>query len=123
MNELPAMTQRLIDLFQGPLRDVRFPDADAERLEAVVDAARAAAAAVAHAEAALAAAREALADRGRAVVHETDRALAYVRVYAAARPDLQAELDALGTPPARRRPGRPRKARAPVASVETAAAE
>src|SRR5688572_19371681 len=108
---LPPTTQGLLDLFHGPLRDVRFPDADAERLESAIDAAREAAVAVAQAEASLAAAREALADRQRSIATETDRALAYVRVYAAERPELRASLDAMTSRAPAPRRGRPRKAR------------
>jgi len=117
--ELPQTTKGLLDLFHGPLREVRFPDAGVERLEMAIDAAREAAAAVAHAEASLAAARDALADRERAIAAETDRALAYVRVYAAERPELRASLDAMTMAKAARRP---RKARA-VEATEAAAAE
>lgn len=94
---LPAATRTLLDLFQGPLKDVRFPDADAKRLEAAVDAVKRANAALALAEAELHAAKQTLAQ-------ETDRTMAYARIYAAQRPELRAVLDAK---PARR--GRPKK--------------
>lgn len=120
--ELPPTTKGLLDLFHGPLRDVRFPDADVERLELAIVAARDAAVAVAHAEASLAAAREALADKERGIRAETERALAYVRVYATERPELRASLEAMtARAPAARR-GRPRKTRAPEED-EAAAAE
>ena len=107
---LPPLTVHLLDLFQGPLRDVRFPDADGERLGAAVEAAAAANEAVARAEAAVEAARTVLADKQRVVAQETERTLAYARVYAAERPDLRAALEAVTTrPPTRRGPGRPRK--------------
>jgi len=123
MVDLPPNTRNLLDMFHGPLRDVRFPDADADRLEAAIDAVNIAAVALAQAEAALAAAREALGEKQRLVTHETDRALAYVRVYAADRPDLRAALDAITSEPAARRGrGRPRKVR-PVEEVTEAAAE
>ena len=64
--ELPPATKGLRS-FHGPLRDVRFPDADVERLELLIVAARDAAVAVAHVEASLAAAREALADKERGI--------------------------------------------------------
>ena len=104
------LTVQLLDLFHGPLRDVRFPDADAERLGAAVDAVAAAGDALAHAEAAVEAARSVVADKRRIVAQETERALAYVRVYATDRPDLRAALEALtARPPTRRGRGRPRK--------------
>ena len=124
MVDLPPNTRHLLDLFHGPLlRDVRFPDADADRLEAAIEAANVAALALAQAEVALAAARTALGEKQKLVTHETDRALAYVRVYAVDRPDLRAALDALATrPPTRRGPGRPRKA-VPSHEATEAAAE
>jgi hypothetical protein len=111
MNDLlPPLTVHLLDLFQGPLRDVRFPDADGERLGAAVDAAAAAHEALARAEAAVEAARSVLTDKQRFVAQETERAIAYARVYANDHPELRATLDALTTRPANRRgPGRPRK--------------
>lgn len=110
MLDLPPLTMHLLDLFQGPLRDVRFPDADADRLGAAIDAAATAKAAVAQAEATLVAAKTALADRQRVVTQETERALAYARIYAADRPDVRAAIEAAPThTPARRGPGRPRK--------------
>lgn len=117
---LPPLTVHLLDLFQGPLRDVRFPDADGERLGAAVEAAAAANEALARAEAAVEAARNVLADKQRVVAQETERTLAYARVYAAERPDLRAALEAVTTrPPTRRGPGRPRK----VASAASVAVE
>jgi hypothetical protein len=111
MNDLlPPLTVHLLDLFQGPLRDIRFPDADGERLGAAVDAAATANEALARAEAALEAARGVLADKQRIVAQETERTLAYARVYAAERPELRAALDAVTIrTPTRRGPGRPRK--------------
>jgi len=123
MPHLPPLTSHLLDLFQGPLRDVRFPDADGERLGAAVDAASAASEAVAQAEAAVDAARAVLADKQRVVAQETDRALAYARVYAADRPDLRAAIDAVTArpPTTKRGPGRPRKVTAtPALDAEAA---
>jgi hypothetical protein len=107
---LPPLTVHLLDLFQGPLRDVRFPDADGERLGAAVEAAAGANEALARAEAAVEAARSVLVEKQRVVAQETERTLAYARVYAADRPDLRAALEAVTTrAPTRRGPGRPRK--------------
>lgn len=119
MTDLPPLTAHLLDLFQGPLRDVRFPDADGERLGAAVDVAAAARDAVARAEAAVDVARAVLADKLRVVAQETERAHAYARVYAEGHPDVRAALDAVAARPASRRsPGRPRKT-SPVTSETT----
>ncbi len=125
---VPPLTAHLLDLFHGPLRDVRFPDADAERLQSALDASAVAFDAVAKAEAAVEVARASLAEKQRVVAQETERTLAYARVYAAERPELRAALDAVpATPsraPARRGPGRPRKAAAaPAPDTEAEAAE
>lgn len=106
-----SQTLHLVELFRGQLREVRFPDADAERLGASIDAVLAANDLVAHAEAALEAAREALGMKQQALVQETERTLAYARVYAADRPELQAALDAMPTSrsTAKKPVGRPRK--------------
>lgn len=118
MSLIPLATRSLLELFQGPLRDVHFPDADAERLEASVDAVMRANDAVTHAEAALAEAREALAEKQRCVAHETERTLAYARIYASERPELRTALDAVTMPSTARRPvGRPRKAKAESAEL------
>ena len=120
---LLPLTVHLLDLFQGPLRDVRFPDADGERLGAAVEAAGAANEALAHAEAAVEAARVVLADKQRIVVQETERTLAYALIYAAERPELRAALDAVPARSATRRgPGRPRKTATGETRGETNAA-
>ncbi len=107
---VPSLTLHLVELFRGPLREVRFPDADAERLGNSIDAVLAANDLVAHAEAALEAAREALVEKQKTVAQETERALAYARIYAAERPELRSALEAIpGRAPAKRAAGRPRK--------------
>lgn len=120
---LPAVTIHLLDLFQGPLRDVRFPDADADRLAAAIDAAATARESVAIAEVAVDAARLELHEKLRLVSQETERTLAYVRVYASDRPDVKAALDAAPTAKAtaRRSPGRPRKVLAAAGEAAEAA--
>ncbi len=117
MEPLPPVTVHLLDLFQGPLRDVRFPDADGERLSAAVDATTTAMEALARAEAAVQAARLVLGDKQRIVAQETERTLAYARIYAADRPELRAALDASPTrnrAPSGRGPGRSRKTAIPA---------
>ena len=105
---VPPITRQLLDLFDGPLRDVRFPDADVERLSRAVEEVREVHEALVRAELAVAAAREALADKQLAVAKQTERTVAYARIYAADRPELLATIEALSTPAPRGR-GRPRK--------------
>lgn len=109
MNELIApLTRHLLELFAGPLRDVRFPDADVERLTLAVEETQAAHAALARAEEAVDAARKALVEKQQVVAKQTERTVAYARIYAADQPQLLASLEALSTPPRRGR-GRPKK--------------
>jgi hypothetical protein len=119
-DSIPQITAQLLDLFQGPLRDVRFPDADGERLSAAIDDVEAAKEALARAQALVEAARSSLAEKEQIVMHETERTLAYARVYAVDRPDLRATLDALTAHPPSRR-GRPRKVRTPAPEATQAA--
>ncbi|HVJ88927.1 MAG TPA: hypothetical protein VM580_03925 [Labilithrix sp.] len=105
---ISPVTRHLLDLFEGPLRDVRFPDADVERLARAVEEARTAHETVVRMEAAAAAAREALAESQKTIGKQTERTIAYARIYAADRPELLASIDTLMTPPRRGR-GRPRK--------------
>jgi hypothetical protein len=116
------LTRNVLDLFGGPLREVRFPDADVDRLSRAVDEAEAAHETLVRAELAVQAAREALAEKRQAVDKQTERTMAYARIYAADRPELLTALESLTTPPPRRGRGRPRKdGSAPVPRQRTVA--
>lgn len=110
------VTERVLELFRGPLKSVRFPDLDASTLDVVVSAVDDARIAVASAEASLEAARRALEEKEDALVRESERALAYAKIYAAERPELRDAIDAAAEP-VRRGPGRPRKQRATEATA------
>lgn len=119
---LSEATTQLLDLYRGPLRDVRFPDADEGRLKASIESMQSAQEALTHAELAVDAARSALRDQQHMLTQLTERALAYARIYAAGRPELQAALgtvvpSAIGEKPARRGPGRPRKGASPASGT------
>jgi hypothetical protein len=91
-NALPAPVRAVLDLFEGPLASVRFPDLDRDSLraaEAEVDRRRA------ELQAALAtvqAARESLEDSQRALFDQVRRAHAYATVYAETDAELGATL-------------------------------
>ena len=122
-------TAALLGLFDGPLREVRFPDVDAEILHDLADAVRTSSASVAAARAALVeaqgaliAAEQSLVADEQALLVRCQRALAYAHVFAAGNPSLRDALDAIHfaspgaapshAPPveaAPRRRGRPRK--------------
>ena len=110
---LPSLTRGLVELFEGPLRDVRFPDADLDGLTRAIDEAKNARDALIRAELALQAARQCLDDQTALIARRTERGLAYARIYAAERPELLEAVEALAggaTTAAPSRPrGRPRK--------------
>lgn len=105
-----ALHARLLGLFEGPFAGVRFPDVDAEILSAQLCSAKAAAARLEEARTALEAARHALAEEETKLESRTERALAYLRVYAAGDPVLLVELEALSDHT------QPRSAPAPMTS-------
>lgn len=114
MDSTPFVAVALLDLFEGPLRGVRFPEADGETIAAAADEVRKAQVALAAAQASLEAARAALTEREGELRKRATRALAYARIYAADRPDLLEAIDAVsskkGARDAPKRPrGRPRK--------------
>lgn len=115
---LSEATTRLLELYRGPLRDVRFPDADEGRLRASIESMQSAQEALTTAELAVDAARTALRDQLHMVNQQTERAFAYARIYADGRPELREALDAVAVAvvdkPARRGPGRPRKSPSPA---------
>jgi|GEM_PF-661694 len=82
MSPLPAPVQAILELFQGPLAEVRFADVDAAVLANAAHSVEAAVAAVVEVEAQLAELKQALADKQEALLVLTQRALAYARVYA-----------------------------------------
>jgi hypothetical protein len=90
--ELPSFVHALLQLFEGSLRDVRFPDADGEALKNAVAAYQTAQAAVTTAEASLQSARTQLNEADAALARVSQRALAYARIYAQENPELLATL-------------------------------
>ncbi|MCA9585096.1 MAG: hypothetical protein KC657_07050 [Myxococcales bacterium] len=128
MSSTPFLAVALLDLFEGPLRGIRFPEADGESIAAAAEEVRQAQLALAHAQAALDAARGLLADRQAELTRRAQRTLAYARIYAQDKPEL---LDAIasvssntspdGAP--RKKRGRPRKDAASPAVASAQAAE
>jgi hypothetical protein len=95
--------QSLLELFTTSLADVRFADLDGQTLARHAAGVHAAAETVAAAQSALDAAREALNERQETLLHQSQRALAYARVFAESDEALTAELDAITLPRATRR--------------------
>lgn len=118
MSSTPDAVQAVLELFKGPLSDVRFADVDASGLESVAAEVERAAAAVQEQDAHLAALRLSLAERQDALLSLAHRALAYARVYAESDEALSARLNAISLP----RAAKPRKnARPPQPQSEVSA--
>jgi len=117
MNPQPSPVQAVLELFQGPLAEVRFADVDAARLADSARVVDAAAAAVAEQEAQLSELRQTLADRQDALLLLAQRALAYARVYAEHDESLSEQLSRITLP----RASKPRKANSKASGAEPAA--
>jgi hypothetical protein len=104
MTAIPPPIQTLLDLFTSSLADVRFADVDGPTLARYAADVAAAAEGVAAAQSALDAARGALQEKQDALLMQSQRALAYARVYAEGDEILSAELEAVALPRATRRP-------------------
>ena len=106
MTLLSPPVQAVLELFQGPLADVRFADVDAAGLASVAAEVESAAAAVARQEAQLSELRQSLTERQDALLVLAQRALAYARVYAEHDEALTEQLARIALP----RSAKPRKA-------------
>jgi len=105
MTSLSAPVQAVLELFKGPLSDVRFADVDAAGLANLATEVEGAAKAVAQQEAQLNELRQTLADRQDALLLLAQRAVAYARVYAEHDEALTAQLANITLP----RASKPRK--------------
>lgn len=116
---IPPALKDLLALFEeGPLAQVQFPDVDAAALREHAAAVDAAAQEVEVAAAAWAAAKRAVDERLEVLLQKGQRALAYARVYAEDKPELQAALAAV----ALSKPAEPKRAAPAAAAPEMAAA-
>ena len=118
--DLEAAHARVLALFEGPLAGVRFPDVDADILNAHVRDAKKAAVRVETLRAELDDARRVLDEEEDRLAGRVERALAYLRVYAEGNVPLLGEVEAVSerlrpqavvaAMPTTRRRGRPPKA-------------
>lgn len=104
MSAISPSVQAVLDLFEGPLQEVRFADVDAPALARLTQEVEASAAELAAQEAALETLRRNLAERQEQLLSVAQRALAYARVYAEADEALSAQLAAIQLPRPTRRP-------------------
>jgi len=122
-NPIPTAVKELLALFDGPLASVTFPDVDGVALREQAASVDAAVRDVEAAAAAWAEAKRTVDARLEVLLQKAQRALAYARIYAEDKPELDASLAALIVPrwgdprgtkaqsevaPARKR-GRPKK--------------
>lgn len=105
MSSISPALQSVLDLFKGPLNNVRFADIDAEGLAGVAAEVEAAGEEVQRQEEQLAALRQTLAQRQEALLSLAQQALAYARVYAEHDERLLDELNRIALP----RAAKPRK--------------
>jgi len=119
MSPLPPSIQAVIELFQGPLAEVRFADVDAAALTNLARAAETAAADLAAHEAQLNELRQTAADRQEALLLLAQRGLAYARVYAENDEALSEQLSSINLS----RPSKPRKVSSKAASSESTSSE
>jgi hypothetical protein len=119
-SHLDPSVSALLELFNGPLRDVRFPLADGASLHAAREDVHAARIALAHAETALLAARQSLTDKETHLDELAQRTLAYARVYAQGNAELLAALPAGGRGVVRAKHRERAAAVPPLGAAETA---
>ena len=133
-NPIPTAVKELLALFDGPLANLSFPDVNGEALREQAASVDAAVREVEAAAAAWAEAKRQVDARLEVLLQKAQRALAYARIYAEDKPELDATLAALVVPrwgdprgqkgpasrftqqevaPARKR-GRPRKSDVPT---------
>jgi hypothetical protein len=105
MTSLSPSIQSVLELFKGPLSNVRFADIDAEGLARVAAEVEAVGGEVQRHEEELAMLRQTLAQRQEALLSLSQQALAYARVYAENDEQLLEELNRIALP----RSTKPRK--------------
>lgn len=101
---VPSLARDVIDLYRGPLADVRFPDLDRDELDASEAELLEAQRELEAAERALETAREQVAAQVACLVVRAQRGLAYARVFAEGNPELREHLDAIAVPAKRGEP-------------------
>lgn len=118
MTSLPPPVLSVLELFKGPLANVRFADVDAAGLATLASDVERAALEVESQEAKLAELRQSLAQAQESLLVLTQRALAYARVYAENNDELLEELNQIALPRAQK----PRKQVAPKSASTVSAA-
>ena len=92
---IPGFAREVLALFAGPFAEVRFPDLDSALLERHAGLVEAAHGEVVRIEEELAEARARVNDQAQALTLVAQRALAYARIYAEGKPELEARVAAV----------------------------
>ena len=108
MTSISPPIQSVLELFQGPLANVRFADIDAAGLAKLAAEVEAAGAEVEQQEQRLTELRQLLAQRQEALLALAQQALAYARVYAENDEALLEELNRIALPRPASRAAKPR---------------
>lgn len=117
---IPDGIRALLELFKGPLSEVRFPDVDRSILEEAGEAVRSADAEVHRLFAELEAAQNRLSEKRNELTKLADRARSYARIYAAEDAGLVAQLEAIDLGPAKKAGRKPKAASNDPAKKRTA---
>jgi hypothetical protein len=116
MTSLSPPIQSVLELFKGPLANVRFAEIDAAGLAKLAAEVEAAGAEVSNHEEKLSELRQTLAQRQEALLTLAQQALAYARVYAENDEALLEELNRIVLP----RPAKPKKPSAKTSGTRDA---
>ena len=110
---IPSEVAEFIDFFEEYLAGIAFPDIDADTLAKLADEVRERAGELADLTERVRVARESLQHAQDELRRQSERGLAYVRVYAEGHPDVSAALEglALASEPVASKPARKRKPR------------
>jgi hypothetical protein len=103
MTAISPPIQAVLDLFDGPLEEVRFADIDAATLRQLAGEVRTASSELEAQQALLSALQQALTERQDQLLLLAQRAVAYARVYAENDAELSARLAAISLPRAGKR--------------------
>jgi hypothetical protein len=110
---VPPLAHAILELYRGPLAEVRFPDLDRDVLDVATDELLAAQRDLEAAERALDAARSVVEARTAALMGKVQRGLSYARIFAEDQPELRDQLASLASAPRRAEPQREESANAP----------
>lgn len=120
-NCIDPAVQELLELFEGPLKQVQFPGVGDGTLGELAEGLERATTEVARLETLLTSARSTVDEQRQSLLARCQRALSYARIYAEDAPELREQLDRIRLPAQRTKDaGVARKPRATKAAVTDA---